>query len=74
MFTTTVAGLAFIVTSFFLGVFFAFELIEFFRDSKLKRAEKEIHLALHGTYPVTDWTKLSIMLAIWFASGWYLFG
>lgn len=71
MFTTIVAGVAFIALSF---LFIAWILMELFKDRKTERLARDVHIALGRPVPTTDWRKVGIFFVIWFVSGWYLFG
>ena len=71
MFTTIVAYAAFI----FLSILFAYLIYDGVRlKTRAERDMEKLRQVVNGYRTHISWTKVSVLVAIWFASGWYLFG
>ena len=70
-FTTFAAYGALAITSLILIVLVANVLIP---RSELEKSLEKLEAYRNGYSTKTDWRKVGVILAIWFASGWYLFG
>lgn len=68
MFTTIVAWIVFVATSFVPILFILDAIINHDQNERVKRIA-----AARGIRYGTDWRKVAVIAALWFASGYYLF-
>jgi len=70
-FTSGVAWAAFLLTSL---VWLALIVDALIPRSEFEKTMHRLEHAQNGYTVKHDWRKIAVMFAIWFASGWYLFG
>ena len=70
-FTTVVAYAALVLTSL---IFIVVIIDALTPKSDLEKAIDKLNVHVNGYTVRTDWRKVGVTFAVWFASGWYLFG